>query len=300
MKVQFWGKELEVGGKYFDTNMRDSNDILHDAAALRARLDEDGYLLIRQLRPRDTVLLARRQILEKLQERGDLAPGSDLMEGIVNPDAAFPATTGTRDHQEFRALPAVKGLPRLPEAIGFFSRLLGGPAAPFDYQWVRIARPGSESAIHSDIVFMGRGTHNLYTCWTPLGDVTVDMGPVVLCLGTERAKALRPYWASDVDRDLIEGWLSKDPIEIADRFGGRWATTNFRAGDVLVFSMHILHASLANTSGKFRLSTDARYQLASEPFDERWIGESPMGHYNFWKPGVQLEDVAVSRARWGI
>jgi hypothetical protein len=45
---------------------------------------------------------------------------------------------------------------------------------------------------------------------------------------------------------------------------------------------------------------DARYQLASEPFDERWVGENPMTHYNFWKPGVQLEPVAVSRQRWGF
>ncbi len=300
MKVKFGTHEMEAGGKYFSADLRESNDILHDGAALRARLNEDGYLLIRQLRPPDAVLAARRQILEKLQQRGLLDPGSELMEGRVNPSAAITPTTGTREHEIFRALAAVRDLPRMPEAIGFFSDLLGGPAAPFDYQWVRIAMPGSESAIHSDVVFMGRGTHNLYTCWTPVGDVTLDMGPVVLCLGTQRSEALQPYWASDVDRDLIEGWLSKDPVEIADRFGGRWATTNFQAGDVLIFSIRILHASLTNTSDKVRLSTDTRYQLASEPFDERWVGESPKGHYNFWKPGVQLEEVSRSRARWGI
>lgn len=27
-----------------------------------------------------------------------------------------------------------------------------------------------------------------------------------------------------------------------------------------------------------RLSTDTRYQLASEPVDERWIGENPIAH----------------------
>ena len=64
--------------------------------------------------------------------------------------------------------------------------------------------------------------------------------------------------------------------------------------------MRILHASLVNTSTRYRISVDSRYQLASEPFDERWVGERPLGHYNFWKPGVNLESVAESRAKWGL
>lgn len=300
MKVQFWGQTFEAGGKYFDADLRASNEIQHDHGAMRARLAEDGYLLIRGLRPRDRVLSARREILELLQARGDLDPGTELMEGIANPSSSSPATTGTRENNIFRELPSVKGLLHMPEITDFFARLLGGPIGCFDYHWVRIARPGSESAIHSDIVFMGRGTRKLYTCWTPLGDVSLDMGPIVLCPRSQRSEALRPYWSADVDRDRIQGWLSKDPIEIVERFGGRWSTTNFEAGDVVIFSVFILHASLANTSSKFRLSTDARYQLAAEPFDERWIGESPIGHYNFWNPDVHLEEVAVSRARWGI
>jgi len=148
---------------------------------------------------------------------------------------------------------------------------------------------------------MGRGTQNLYTCWTPLGNISLDMGPSVLCAGSHKLDALhQTYWAADVDRDLIEGWFSKDPVEIVDRFGCRWSTTDFGVGDVLIFGMHILHASLANTSKRYRISVDARYQLASEPFDERWVGAPPPGHYNFWKPGIQLEPVAVSRAKWGV
>jgi hypothetical protein len=119
-------------------------------------------------------------------------------------------------------------------------------------------------------------------------------------VGTHKAAALEKYWAADVDRDLVAGWLSKDPVEIVDRFGGRWSTTDFHAGDAVIFNMRILHASLANTSNRYRISADARYQLASEPFDERWIGAKPLGHYNFWKPGIALENVTVSRSRWGL
>ena len=58
----------------------------------------------------------------------------------------------------------------------------------------------------------------------------------------------------------------------------RWLTTDYRAGDLLVFSMYTTHCSLDNTSDRIRLSSDTRYQLASEPLDERWIGENPIAH----------------------
>ena len=54
-------------------------------------------------------------------------------------------------------------------------------------------------------------------------------------------------------------------------------TTDFRMGDVLVFGMATVHASLDNHSNRFRLSSDSRYQLASEPVDERWVGANPIG-----------------------
>jgi len=42
--------------------------------------------------------------------------------------------------------------------------------------------------------------------------------------------------------------------------------------------MHMIHASLDNQTDRFRISSDSRYQLASEPIDERWVGKSPSGH----------------------
>jgi hypothetical protein len=298
--VRFWGTEFELGSQYLDACLEESNDILHDVDALRARMDEDGYLLIRGLRDRGAVLEARRQILETLKAKGALAEDSELMQGIVNPDYNYPATTGTRDNEELRALPAVQNLRRMRGVLDFFNRFLGGEAKPFDFQWVRVAAPGAESAIHSDIVFMGRGTQQVYTCWAPLGDIPVEMGPIVMCAGSHKSKALQNYWKADVDRDLVQGWLSKDPVETVERFGKRWSTTGFRAGDGLIFNMRILHASLANTTNRYRISADSRYQLAAEPFDERWVGEKPIGHYNFWKPGIELESVDVSRAKWGL
>ena len=301
MNVKFFGYDMEVGGPYLTTDLRDSNDILHSGEDLRKRLQQDGYLLIRQLRNPELILAARRQVLEAMQAQGLLKPGSELMEGIINSEVQHGSTTGVRANEQYRQLPAVQAVFADSAVPNFFNTLLGGPSGTFDFQWMRVAGKGAESSIHSDIVFMGRGTQNLYTCWTPMGDVNLDRGPIVLCLGSEKIEAMRnTYWASDVDRDLIEGYFSKNPMEMVTKFGGHWATTEFHPGDVLIFGMHILHASLANLSDGYRISADARYQLASEPFDERWKGLPLKKHYAYWDPSVKLEPVQESRKRWGI
>ena len=44
--------------------------------------------------------------------------------------------------------------------------------------------------------------------------------------------------------------------------------------------MDTVHAALDNLSevNRCRLSSDSRYQLASEPADERWNGHNPIAH----------------------
>ena len=56
-----------------------------------------------------------------------------------------------------------------------------------------------------------------------------------------------------------------------------------------------LHGSTTNTTDRFRISCDVRFQPASEPMDERWAGRSPGGHY-----ANALVPMAESRQRWGL
>ena len=62
--------------------------------------------------------------------------------------------------------------------------------------------------------------------------------------------------------------------------GARWLTSTFEMGDVLILSIFTLHASTDNLTGEVRLSSDTRYQLASEPADERWVGEAASRNVN--------------------
>jgi len=293
MKVTMGNRELELGGSYL-TELRESNDILGDVEALRARMAEDGYLLIRGFHDREQVLRARSEYLADLERMGRLKPGTPAEDGIIGEENKGAGSQGANlDHPELLNLVNSK------RVMDFFEAFLGGPVLTYDHKWLRAVQKGESTGAHYDIVYMGRGTKQLYTTWTPLGDISYDMGGLAICLGSQHFERIKQtYGQMDVDRDNVTGWFSNDPVEIVDRFGGRWATTEFRAGDALIFGMYLMHGSLTNTTDRYRISVDTRYQLASEPVDERWVGRKPKGHYA-WGQG---RTVAMEEARksWGV
>ena len=136
-----------------------------------------------------------------------------------------------------------------------------------------------------------------------MGDIDFSMGGLLVLEGSNNLAHLREtYGEMDVDsfctnRDGLagqdhwgkgrsNGWLGQDPPKLRRSLGGlRWLTAEFNAGDVLIFSMYTVHASLDNTSKQVRLSSDSRYQPASRPADERWVGPNPIGHSQAGKRG---------------
>ena len=63
------GHELDVSGDAFG-ELRRSDDVQDDSAALRERFAEDGYLFIPGFYPRDEIAEARRQLTATLAEKG--------------------------------------------------------------------------------------------------------------------------------------------------------------------------------------------------------------------------------------
>ncbi len=296
--VTFGKHQCEIGGPQLGM-LRESNDLRDDFAALRSRLDEDGYLLIRGLYDPADVLAARREILA--QAHGYLEPGSDPMEAVINrappKDLPFishgsPTTRG----------PAFLSLVEGPRVMRFFAGLFAEPATTFDFKWLRLTWKGQTTGAHFDNSYMGRGSPRVHTVWSPLGDISYDHGPLAIVPGSHRAPGYahlrETLGLMDVDRDRVRGDFSDDALEFTNRFGGRWATSEFKAGDAIIFGMFTLHASLTNVSDRFRLSSDTRYQPASEPADERWVGEKPKGHYA-WFAGEGVE-MAKKKKEWGF
>jgi ectoine hydroxylase-related dioxygenase (phytanoyl-CoA dioxygenase family) len=273
MMVKVGNRELEMDGEQL-TELRSSNDILHDKQALRERMEEDGYLLIRGFHDRDKVLEARTSILEKMAQMGKLDRDTQLEDGVMADGSKTIFMGGTNED-----LPALLNVLNGEHIMRFFDEFIGEQSLTYHYKWLRAVGKGDFTGAHYDIVYMGRGTQNVYTVWSPLGDVSYEMGGLAICLGSHRFEKLKQsYGSKDSDRDGI-GHYTDDPLVITEKFGGKWATTEFQAGDVLIFGMFLMHCSLENTTNQYRISVDARYQSASEQVDERWSGKKPKGHH---------------------
>jgi hypothetical protein len=298
------GQELERSPDSFgelrrsDDLVRDGDPSMREVAALRERMAADGYVYLPGYLDREEVLGARRALCQQLAAHGVLKPGFPIEAAVVDPAVPLPVRGAdlARQNAALQALLyAADG-----RMLWLYRGFLGGDVRHFDYTWLRLVRPGKGTASHCDIVFMGRGTTNLYTSWTPLGDIDRRLGGLMVLEGSHRLEHLKAtYGRTDVDtycENRFDGaWtapdgsrnrpadatgaITEDHVGLRRTLGGRWLTADFLAGDLLVFGMYLVHASLDNqTADRLRLSSDSRYQLASEPADERWIGPEPPSH----------------------
>ena len=270
-----------------------------DPGALRQCIDEEGYVFIRNFWSRDEVQRVRDSLTTQLAQMRFLASGSppDEARSVQGRDVGR-AIGNPLDQQD----PAVRALLFGPRMISFLERFLGGPVRHLDFIWFRTKGPGLGSPLHCDLVYMGRGTHNLFTAWVPIGDVDLELGGLIVLEDSHRkSDDLRQYLSRDVDtyctnqqdaadyaagKKWWDGTLSKNATSLRDSLGGRWLTAHeYRMGDILIFNMTLVHGSLDNHTDRIRLSTDTRYQLAAERADERWIGRNPLGHSTAMKHG---------------
>jgi hypothetical protein len=283
------GQELDTAPEHFGELRSSIDDLIDDVSSLKQRLAEDGYLYLPGYLDRDEVLEARAVITDRLAAEGALESGTPPIEAIVRAGVDF----------KFRPDLARENAPldRLlysGRMMAFYERFLGGPVLHFDYTWLRAVAPGRGTAPHGDSVFMNRGTSNLYTAWVPLGDISYELGGLIVLERSHRLDEIKStYGQRDVDTYCANhddaalyasgekwwnGQLSDNPFELQRQLGLRWLTGEFKAGDLLTFTLYTLHGSLDNHSDRVRISSDSRYQLASEAVDERWIGANPIGH----------------------
>jgi hypothetical protein len=285
------GCELDTSPEAFGF-IRSSADCIGDAAELGRRLTDDGYLYVPGFFDPALILAARASVTDRLAAEGSLDPAYPAIEGVTKPDLKFSFRGDLAKHNA-AVLRVVYG----PELLGFYENLFGEPVRHYDYTWFRGVSRGMGTHPHCDLVYMGRGTHQLLTCWIPYGDIPLEMGGVMLLEGShQQSERIKNYLKTDVDAYCenrpkeVEavlhkgGWsrpgsLSNNPATLRAKLGGRWLTApEFKVGDFITFGMTLVHGGLDNQTDRIRLSSDTRYQRASQPVDERWIGENPIAN----------------------
>ena len=296
MNIRFGYRNLNFPSQELGV-LRDSNALLGDVAALHERMAEDGYLLLRGLIDRAKVLQARQTVFEHMEVQKALTPNTPVLEGVMpagGRNVPMMGRKGIAHHPDLLAV--LEG----EELFDFFQAYFGEPAISYNFKWLRGVGNEEYTGAHYDFVYMGRGSGRLHTTWIPFGDIPIHQGTLAMCVGSHRldsfARLRETYGRMDVDRDLIEGWFTKDPMEIVEKFGGQWMTSEFQAGDVILFGMHTMHASTTNLTNRFRLSCDIRFQPMNDPIDERWQRKG-VGHTALGMPVRPMEDV---RQEWDV
>lgn len=239
---------------------RVSNEIADDAAALRARLGEDGYLFFRGIGPVDRITEARRDVTGLLASAGWIDPTEP--EAARWNQAVGPFTEGETPYMELYRkvihLPSFLAIPEAPVFLRLIERIVDGPAICHRLRIGRITFPNNivqTTAAHQDWHYI-RGTAETYTVWQPLVDCPVALGPLAVLTGSHRAGFIEHR----EDRRKKYASMGLEDSQIP---AGQWVAGDFAVGDFVLFHSHTIHKALPNvTPDRLRLSTDNRYQRA--------------------------------------
>ncbi len=269
--------------------LRECDSGPNDSKDLQRRLNEDGYILFRDILNSDDVRAARAEVFGRLEQVGEIKPPA--IDGIATGESQRESVPDLgqfwRSVNEGTDLRNVTHGERLREIV---SAVIGEPARPHDLMYLRPTAAGRSTNLHYDFPFFAGRSNRIVTAWIPLGDVPVSDGPLVIVEGSNRFSDLidpirQINYAADhsnetVQRAAYETQNAEGPLALVRKRGARFLTTDFRAGDLMIFSGFTMHGSLDNNSpvNRVRLSVDVRYQPASDPADdERYFGNNPSG-----------------------
>ena len=89
--------------------------------------------------------------------------------------------------------------------IDFYEEVLGGTIRHYDFTWFRPLGPGKGTPPHCDLVYMGRGTKQVFTMWVPYGDISLELGGLMILEGShKKSNLLGNYLRRDVEQLLPE------------------------------------------------------------------------------------------------
>ena len=239
-----------------------------DRKALWARLEREGYLFLRGALSPEMSFEFRTYYFAKLEHSGLLETDSDGVASNEGVDLAevrrvlFDEIVPSQTYLDFCTSSAVKG---------FFAWLFDGEVHLHKRKLIRHAKVNDTwvTPAHYDLVYLREGTQNLLSAWIPLGDCPVNRG------GLTYLERSHKYFAAKDKREggtLRADHITYDLPALANQLETRWLIADYQAGDMVVHSPYLVHASLNNTDpqNRMRLSTDIRYQKSSDAIDPRW------------------------------
>lgn len=251
--------------------LRVSNDAMDDAAELRHRIKDEGYLFFKRLQDPDKMWELRREMMTTIQRVGWLVADTDPMEGIA--DVSKQCTEGDNEYSagyaEVYKLESFHRSAHWPEVTDMMEKIMGRAIMPHPHKVARIWFPKyteHTTPTHQDFVHFQGSFANL-TCWAPVGDCPLELGGLAVIPGSHKVKRVLDHHFS-----LGAGSLVVNPEEYSEEFEPVWHSTNYEAGDSLIFPALTIHQALPNyTEDKLRLSLDNRYMAVGDYVAEHML-----------------------------
>lgn len=257
---------------------------------LASLLEEDGYVVFRNVLDLDRVAAYRRDMVRTLTKHGvvEEEDGDPIYTGrrVEDRDAIHDIRTSM---ENFRSLRQLAGSQELMDLL---ARVAGRPVELLVPKNPRYQVPADvflTTPMHHDIFFYP-GVPSVLTAWIPLMDIDQSMGGLLLAEGTHK---------KDIGADLYELEMpSRTPYLPDSVSDGVWLRSDFSPGDVLIFMGRLAHKALPNVSKKVRLSVDCRYNPVGAPMDftvmAKWRPRRTAGYFTDYKeklmrPLVQSE-----------
>lgn len=217
----------------------DSSPLLADPARLHAVLERDGYVFLRGAVPAEEVGRVSAAVTGCLRERGWLS-------GPV-PDRHVEGTEHWATYAAVQSLEVFHQLAHGEHLSAVRRALLGGSSFVLPLKVLRMIRPcrqPKEKFAHRD--YDAFRIPGMLTAWVALVDIPQELGALRVAPGSHQQ---------------------------GDHMPMRWATADYRAGDVVVLAAHTVHTGQPNrTADKIRLSADFRWQSTSTPVPG-WVCE---------------------------
>jgi hypothetical protein len=245
------------------------------SSSARKSFARNGYLFVRGALPREDVLRVREAYFQLFDpiilkdgdaRRGDFS--GQMPEGLPQ--------HGMRGHpaHQFVRTPLFRHFCSTPVLARMAEAVLGHPVVPLQRTPLRHFVRGSRSASrpHLDRTYLdGDGATNV-TIWVPLGDCPLEAGGLLYLEGSHLDPRIEGLARSSLrtDRPHDRRPLTHDLKWLSETTGRRWLGAEYQAGDVVLHSPDIVHASTDCQSAAMRLSTDIRFQRRGTALDARW------------------------------
>ena len=233
---------------------------------------KDGYVYLKNFLDINKILSIRKEYFSLFPKNSILQENSTEIEGLFN-GKKFNIPHGVKGHpaydivrqENFNELAYHTKILNLISQISNNKniKVLKRKIIRHFYQHSNIA-----AKAHMDYTYLNEGTKQVFTAWIPLGDCSVETGGLIYLQDSHNLKleSIKEMFPESKDKK----WITSDLTNLATKTCKKWMYNNYKAGDIVIHSPFLIHASLDCSSEYMRLSTDIRYVAYGEKVDERW------------------------------